>query len=95
MFSGTLKDVTVDQDGGSAFVFSLKRNLQDAPKPREELALFFYKCREIAQSIANLQLESKAPNILVNNHRIINAIETCSSGLADNRSRLTMESSPT
>uniref|UniRef100_A0A0E0MLC4 Helicase ATP-binding domain-containing protein n=2 Tax=Poaceae TaxID=4479 RepID=A0A0E0MLC4_ORYPU len=49
MFSGTLKDATVEQ----------MEKLQDAPKPREELDLLFFQLQETARRVANLQLECK------------------------------------
>ncbi|CAL5036251.1 unnamed protein product [Urochloa decumbens] len=59
MFSGTLKDATVEQMVALLSCFVWQENLQDAPKPREELDLLFYQLQETARRVANLQLECK------------------------------------
>ena len=88
MFSGTLKDATVEQMVALLSCFVWQEKLQDAAKPREELDLLFYQLQETARRVANLQLECKVPNLLVNDHlKIVDAIElqpnavTCCSGL--------------
>ncbi|KAM3196843.1 hypothetical protein ACQJBY_072502 [Aegilops geniculata] len=59
MFSGTLKDATVEQMVALLSCFVWQEKLQDAPKPREELDLLFYQLQETARRVANLQLECK------------------------------------
>jgi superfamily II RNA helicase len=68
MFSGTLKDATVEQMVALLSCFVWQEKLQDAPKPREELDLLFYQLQETARRVANLQLECKVPNFLLNDH---------------------------
>lgn len=62
MFSGTLKDATVEQMVALLSCFVWQEKLQDAPKPREELDLLFYQLQETARRVANLQLECKVVN---------------------------------
>ena len=62
MFSGTLKDATVEQMVALLSCFVWQEKLQDAPKPREELDLLFYQLQETARRVANLQLECKVIN---------------------------------
>lgn len=62
MFSGTLKDATVEQMVALLSCFVWQEKLQDAPKPREELDLLFYQLQETARRVANLQLECKVTN---------------------------------
>ena len=88
MFSGALKDATVEQMVALLSCFVWQEKLQDAAKPREELDLLFYQLQETARRVANLQLECKVTNLLVNDHlMIVDAIElqpnavTCCSGL--------------
>ncbi|XP_052138959.1 DExH-box ATP-dependent RNA helicase DExH9 [Oryza glaberrima] len=59
MFSGTLKDATVEQMVALLSCFVWQEKLQDAPKPREELDLLFFQLQETARRVANLQLECK------------------------------------
>ncbi|KAG8094167.1 hypothetical protein GUJ93_ZPchr0012g22126 [Zizania palustris] len=59
MFSGTLKDATVEQMVALLSCFVWQEKLQGAPKPREELDLLFYQLQETARRVANLQLECK------------------------------------
>uniref|UniRef100_A0A804R1A1 DExH-box ATP-dependent RNA helicase DExH9 n=1 Tax=Zea mays TaxID=4577 RepID=A0A804R1A1_MAIZE len=59
MFSGALKDATVEQVVALLSCFVWQEKLQDAPKPREELDLLFYQLQETARRVANLQLECK------------------------------------
>ncbi|XP_062200642.1 DExH-box ATP-dependent RNA helicase DExH9 [Phragmites australis] len=59
MFSGALKDATVEQMVALLSCFVWQEKLQDAPKPREELDLLFYQLQETARRVANLQLECK------------------------------------
>nr|CAB3466687.1 unnamed protein product [Digitaria exilis]CAB3469175.1 unnamed protein product [Digitaria exilis]CAB3469180.1 unnamed protein product [Digitaria exilis] len=59
MFSGTLKDATVEQMVALLSCFVWQEKLQDAPKPREELDLLFYQLQETARRVANLQLECR------------------------------------
>ncbi|KAG2608847.1 DExH-box ATP-dependent RNA helicase DExH9-like [Panicum virgatum] len=59
MFSGILKDATVEQMVALLSCFVWQEKLQDAPKPREELDLLFYQLQETARRVANLQLECK------------------------------------
>lgn len=59
MFSGALKDVTVEQMVALLSCFVWQEKLRDAPKPREELDLLFYQLQETARRVANLQLECK------------------------------------
>jgi ATP-dependent RNA helicase DOB1 len=62
MFSGALKDATVEQMVALLSCFVWQEKLQDAPKPREELDLLFYQLQETARRVANLQLECKVVN---------------------------------
>jgi ATP-dependent RNA helicase DOB1 len=62
MFSGGLKDATVEQMVALLSCFVWQEKLQDAPKPREELDLLFYQLQETARRVANLQLECKVVN---------------------------------
>ncbi|XP_066375802.1 DExH-box ATP-dependent RNA helicase DExH9-like [Miscanthus floridulus] len=59
MFSGALKDATVEQMVALLSCFVWQEKLQDAPKPREELDLLFHQLQETARRVANLQLECK------------------------------------
>uniref|UniRef100_A0ACD6A8A7 Uncharacterized protein n=1 Tax=Avena sativa TaxID=4498 RepID=A0ACD6A8A7_AVESA len=59
MFSGTLKDATVEQMVALLSCFVWQEKLHDAPKPREELDLLFYQLQETARRVANLQHECK------------------------------------
>uniref|UniRef100_A0A0D9XYG8 Helicase ATP-binding domain-containing protein n=1 Tax=Leersia perrieri TaxID=77586 RepID=A0A0D9XYG8_9ORYZ len=59
MFSGTLKDATVEQMVALLSCFVWQEKLQDAPKPREELDLLFFQLQETARRVASLQLECK------------------------------------
>lgn len=59
MFSGTLKDATVEQMVALLSCFVWQEKLQDAPKPREELDLLFFQLQETARRVANLQLDCK------------------------------------
>ncbi|GJM91349.1 hypothetical protein PR202_ga07712 [Eleusine coracana subsp. coracana] len=59
MFSGGLKDATVEQMVALLSCFVWQEKLQDAPKPREELDLLFYQLQETARRVANLQHECK------------------------------------
>uniref|UniRef100_A0A0E0FBA6 Helicase ATP-binding domain-containing protein n=1 Tax=Oryza meridionalis TaxID=40149 RepID=A0A0E0FBA6_9ORYZ len=59
MFSGTLKDATVEQMVALLSCFVWQEKLRDAPKPREELDLLFFQLQETARRVANLQLECK------------------------------------
>jgi ATP-dependent RNA helicase DOB1 len=62
MFSGALKDSSVEQMVALLSCFVWQEKLQDAPKPREELDLLFYQLQETARRVANLQLECKVVN---------------------------------
>lgn len=105
MFSGTLKDATVEQMVALLSCFVWQEKLQDAPKPREELDLLFFQLQETARRVANLQLECKVIDITKPSYGLFVDIiviklgglaselylnaETKCSRLADDRSKLT------
>jgi ATP-dependent RNA helicase DOB1 len=78
MFSGTLKDATVEQMVALLSCFVWQEKLQDAPKPREELDLLFYQLQETARRVANLQLECKVPNLLLKRPSELLMLRNCS-----------------
>nr|CAD1820723.1 unnamed protein product [Ananas comosus var. bracteatus] len=59
MFSGALKDVTVEEMVALLSCFVWQEKLQDAQKPREELDLLFSQLQDTARRVANIQLECK------------------------------------
>jgi superfamily II RNA helicase len=71
MFSGALKDATVEQMVALLSCFVWQEKLQDAPKPREELDLLFYQLQETARRVANLQLECKVVNATKSSYKIV------------------------
>lgn len=65
MFSGALKDVTVEEMVALLSCFVWQEKLQDAQKPREELDLLFSQLQDTARRVANIQLECKVQKLFL------------------------------
>ncbi|MQL76175.1 hypothetical protein Taro_008572 [Colocasia esculenta] len=59
MFSGVLKDATVEEMVALLSCFVWQEKLNDAQKPREALDLLFSQLQETARRVANVQLDCK------------------------------------
>ncbi|KAL8144371.1 hypothetical protein V2J09_017403 [Rumex salicifolius] len=59
IFSGVFKDVKVEEMVSLLSCFVWQEKLQDAPKPREELALLFAQVQDTARKVAVVQQEKK------------------------------------
>ena len=59
MFSGVLKDIKVEEMVSLLSCFVWQEKLQDAQKPREELALLFAQLQDTARKVAEVQHEKK------------------------------------
>ncbi|PKU80570.1 DEAD-box ATP-dependent RNA helicase ISE2, chloroplastic [Dendrobium catenatum] len=59
MFSGSFKDISIEEMVALLSCFVWQEKLQDAPKPREELELLFSQLQETARRVANVQLDCK------------------------------------
>lgn len=59
LFSGSLKDATVEEMVAVLSCFVWQEKLQDAQKPKEELGMLFSHLQETARRVANVQLECK------------------------------------
>ncbi|ERN20203.1 DExH-box ATP-dependent RNA helicase DExH9 [Amborella trichopoda] len=59
MFSGVLKDVSVEQLVALLSCFVWTEKLKDMPKPREELEMLYSQLQDTARRVAKVQLECK------------------------------------
>lgn len=59
MFSGVLKEIKVEEMISLLSCLVWQEKLQDAQKPRDELALLFTQLQDTARRIAKVQLECK------------------------------------
>lgn len=59
MFNGVLKDIKVEEMVSLLSCFVWQEKVNDAAKPREELAMLFTQLQETARKVAELQLECK------------------------------------
>lgn len=73
VFSGVLKDIKVEEMISLLSCLVWQEKLQDAQKPRDELALLFTQLQDTARRVAKVQLECKVP-ILSPSHVYISTL---------------------